>query len=164
MLYVKYMWYDSFICVIRLIHVWNCFFLCVAWLISSKPPCKWHDWFMCDMIEWHDSFMCDRTHSYVTWLIHVWHDSFICDMTQLYVTGLIHMWHDSFICDRTHSYVTWLIHMWHDSFICDPQHRGNASCGSAQRIGCSAVVVRGRQRSGVRICLVEGLASTWGTS
>jgi len=86
---------------------------------------------------WHDPYIRDKTHSCVTWLIHMWHDSFICDMTHLYViclmthsnvTWLIHTWHDDSCHVHTpHFYnrcicVTWLIHMWHDSYKRDKTH------------------------------------------
>jgi len=74
--------------------------------------------------------VCHRTHSGVTWLIHIWLDCFMRDMTHSHVTRpiymqhdsftsdmIIHAWHGSFMCAMTRSYVTWLIHVWYDLFI-----------------------------------------------
>jgi len=74
--WVRHARHDSFMCVIRLMHmcdmthwyVWHDSLICVTWLIHMT---LWH--------VWHDPLIC------VTWLIH------ICDMTHS------HTRHDSFM-------------------------------------------------------------------
>ena len=86
----SYVWHDSFICVIRLIHmcdmtnsrVWHDQYICVTWLI--------HIFDMPHSHTWHDPFIC------MTWLIRM------CDMTVWH----LYEWRDSFIFFATNYMMT----------------------------------------------------------
>ena len=90
----SYVWHDSFICVIWLIHTCDMTHL---YVFAASPCCLLNQ--RCTKNFKKLWCVMSRTHTHTHTHSCVWHDSFIC------VTWLIPM------CDMTHSYV------WHDSSL-----------------------------------------------
>jgi len=93
----SYVRYDSFKCVIRLIHLCN-MTRSYSWHYNLGLAAR------TDIYVGHDSFIWDMARLYVG------HDSFIYT-TWVLLRVLVSMW------DMTHSYATWLVYMRHDSLI-----------------------------------------------
>jgi len=127
---------DSFICVVRRLHMWDvtlsCVWrnslICVPWLIrmcGKTPSYVWRDAFIC--VTWRDAFKslagsCASTPN-TTWLAHTscvpWLIHFIrmCAVTHSLYSYVCHDSFTLFVC------VTWLMHILH---MCDATHSHNS--------------------------------------
>ena len=111
---VLFVWYDWLMCVTCPMYLWgHDWLICVTWLIHTSyrlwdmtHSCVWHDCSIC--VIWLID-LCDMSHVFVgTWLID------LCDMTHSYVISFVG--HDSFMS------VTWLLYLCELIDLCDMCH------------------------------------------
>jgi len=108
---------DSFVNVLRLIHMWNASFMREYVLTRAREAlvtCE-SSVYVSEYVAGH-IYICAKTHSHVKCLVHVWTRAYHIECVRLVLrVNLVYMWVTMWVymCRDSIIYVPRLIHMWH---------------------------------------------------